>query len=403
MKNESEKKHPDRELRAPLTMESDFFHSLMSHFPDRIYFKDLQSRIIYGNPAYVSLFGQGSLDQILGKSDGDFFSNQHASTAFIDEQEIIRTGVPKLDMEEMETWRDGRITWCSTSKAPLRNREGRLIGTLGISRDITEQKLTQEALKKSEANYRKSSQELADSNRRLEAANQTLQELSFKDPLTHLWNRRFVVDHIPDEIALAARAHRNISEESANRFTLNVDILFAMIDIDHFKEVNDRFGHLAGDVVLQQMGEVLHRIARDSDIVARVGGEEFLVVARQMARSDAHVIAERIRASIEAHPFRLDEKTTIHLTCSVGFSVYPMFPSEVNVFSWEQLVEIADQCLYGAKNSGRNAWVGIIPEAHREKESYGFLPLDMAELVRSGKLPTFSSLKTQVNWRPTPT
>jgi diguanylate cyclase (GGDEF)-like protein/PAS domain S-box-containing protein len=371
----------------------------MEHSPDRIYFKDLQSRIVYGNPSYARLFGGITLSQILGKTDYDFFSDHHARTAFEDEQEIIRTGVPKLNMEEMETWPDGRITWCSTSKAPLRNDEGKIVGTLGVSRDMTQQKLTQEALKKSEADYRRSSQELAVSNRQLAEANRALQELSFKDPLTHLWNRRFLMDQIPEDIALAARAHRNLSDNGLDRMKQNVDILFAMVDIDHFKEVNDRFGHLAGDLVLQQMGEVLRGAARTSDMVARVGGEEFLIVARQMARSDSNVVAERIRSSVASHPFRLDENTTISLTCSVGFSVYPLFATELKLFSWEQIVEIADHCLYAAKNSGRDAWVGIIPDAARPRDGYGILPKDLAELVRSGILPTISSVRGPLNWQ----
>ena len=390
---------PDQEHLAKLVQEGEFFHSLMGHFLDRIYFKDLQSRIVYGNPSYVQLFGRKSLGEILGKTDHDFFSSDHAGAAFQDEQEIIRTGVPKLNLEEMETWPDGRITWCSTSKAPLKNREGKIVGTLGISRDTTEQKATQEALRKSEADYRRLAEELADTNSRLAEANAALQEMSFKDPLTLLWNRRFVTNQLPEDVALAERAYRNRSDTNVDRILLNVDILFAMIDVDHFKEVNDRFGHQAGDLVLQQMGEVLRKAARNSDMVARVGGEEFLVVARQMARADSGVVAERIRASVEAYPFRIDEKTTIRLTCSVGFSVYPTLSWNTSAFTWEQIVAMADQCLYAAKNSGRNAWVGIIPDTHRPRESYGQLPEDIGELVRSGILPTVSSLKTPVNWR----
>lgn len=390
---------PDQEQLAKLIQESEFFHSLMGHFSDRIYFKDLQSRIVYGNPAYVRLFEKERLEEILGKTDHDFFSDRHAQGALKDEQEIIRTGIPKLDMEEMETWPDGGVTWCSTSKAPLRNRDGAIVGTLGISRDITRQKATQEALKKSEEDYRRLCEELADSNGKLAEANSALQELSFKDPLTLLWNRRFVMDQLPEDVALAERAHRNLSDTNGARLRLNVDILFAMVDVDHFKEVNDRYGHQAGDLVLQQMGEVLRRVARNSDMVARVGGEEFLVVARQMARADSGVVAERIRTSVEAHEFRLDERTTIHLTCSVGFSVYPTFSWNTSAFTWEQIVAMADQCLYAAKNSGRNAWVGIIPDTNRPRESYGPLPEDIGELVRSGILPTVSSLKTPIVWR----
>ena len=125
--------------------------ALMEHLPDRIFFKDLQSRFIAGSLSHARLFDSDSFGPIQGKTDFDFFSEEHARAAFEDEQEIIRTGRPKLAMEEKETWPDGRVTWCCTSKAPLRDDQGRIIGTFGISQDITAWKEAKEALKESEA------------------------------------------------------------------------------------------------------------------------------------------------------------------------------------------------------------------------------------------------------------
>ena len=125
--------------------------ALMEHLPDRIYFKDLQSRFIAGSRSFVELFGRDDFAQIQGRTDFDFFSEEHARAALEDEQEIIRTGRPKLTMEEKETWPDGRISWCCTSKSPLRDDQGRIIGTFGISKDITIEKQAQEALQASEA------------------------------------------------------------------------------------------------------------------------------------------------------------------------------------------------------------------------------------------------------------
>jgi PAS domain S-box-containing protein len=153
--------------RASLGKEGYFLRSLMENLSDRIYFKDLQSRFIFGNRSYAQLFNLENFSEIAGKTDFDFFSEFHARTAFEDEQEIIRTGQAKLNLEEMETWPDGRITWCSTSKAPLLDDQDRIIGTLGISRDITARKKAQEALVESEARYRQVSEELVSGNRRL--------------------------------------------------------------------------------------------------------------------------------------------------------------------------------------------------------------------------------------------
>jgi PAS domain S-box-containing protein len=133
-------KTADTARLACLEQESRFLHALMEYFPDRIYFKDRDSRFILGNRAFARQFNLAHSSELLGKNDFDFFSDVHAQEAFADEQEIVRTGEQKLNMEEMETWPDGRVTWCSTSKVPFRDEQGNIIGTFGISRDITRRK-----------------------------------------------------------------------------------------------------------------------------------------------------------------------------------------------------------------------------------------------------------------------
>ncbi len=113
--------------------------SLMENMPDMIYFKDTESRFIMVNKAYCVRFNI-EYDEIVGKTDFDIFANAHAQQAFDDEQRIIATGEPLVGVEEKETWPDGRITWASTTKMPLRDAEGHIIGTFGISRDITDHK-----------------------------------------------------------------------------------------------------------------------------------------------------------------------------------------------------------------------------------------------------------------------
>jgi len=391
--------YPGENRLDVLQQESRLLHALMQHFPDRIYFKNLESRFVYGSRSFAKLFNLEDFADIYGKNDFDFFTKDHAEAAFADEQEIIRTGEAMVGIEEMETWHDGSVTWCSTTKAPLRDDQGRVIGTFGISRDTTARKQAQEALRQSEARYRQVSEQLAAANLKLAEANQSLLTMSLTDPLTGLRNRRFLTTHMPADIAQVMRAHRNVAKKSGHdRMLQNVDMLFLMVDIDHFKRVNDHYGHLAGDLVLQQVGEILCRAARTTDTVARVGGEEFLVVARQTARADSNVIAERIRATVAAHPFHIGEKDTIHCTCSVGFSSYPLLPEEMTYFSWEQIVEIADQCLYAAKRSGRNAWVGIIPDLDNLRRKGNELPETIPDLVRAGLLPTVSSFDNPVVW-----
>ena len=113
--------------------------NLMENMADNIYFKDSESRLIMVNKAYCDWAGV-TYEEVIGKSDFDLFADAHAQQAYDDEQGIIRTGVPLVDVEEKETWPDGRITWVSTTKMPLKNDEGETIGTFGVSRDVTEHK-----------------------------------------------------------------------------------------------------------------------------------------------------------------------------------------------------------------------------------------------------------------------
>ncbi len=118
----------------------DLLHVLLESLPDAIYFKDLHSRFIRVNKALAHKICGAEPAALIGRTDFDFFTADHARPAYESEQEIIRTGQPILDLEEKETWPDGHVTWVSTTKVPLRDRAGRIIGTYGISRDITARK-----------------------------------------------------------------------------------------------------------------------------------------------------------------------------------------------------------------------------------------------------------------------
>lgn len=127
--------------------------ALLKCLGNGIYFKDLQSRFVLINCALAQRLKLASTEEALGKSDWDFFTEEHAKAALLDEQEIIRSACPLMDKEERETWLDGRITWVSTTKMPLLSQDGRVIGTFGISRDVTESRRMREALIESEARF----------------------------------------------------------------------------------------------------------------------------------------------------------------------------------------------------------------------------------------------------------
>ena len=136
-----------RYLAASLDYEQQLIRSLLDGVPDNIYFKDLSSRFIRVSKHMATWVGVAHPAEMEGKTDFDFFSSDHAQKAYDDEQRILRTGEPLIDMEEMETWPDGRITWVSSSKMPLRDQQGEVMGTFGISRDITARKEAEQQLR----------------------------------------------------------------------------------------------------------------------------------------------------------------------------------------------------------------------------------------------------------------
>src|SRR4029077_6519937 len=124
---------------------------------------------------------------------------------------------------------------------------------------------------------------------------------------------------------------------------------------DHFKEVNDLYGHLAGDEILGEMTRRIQSAARMSDVLVRWGGEEFMVVSRASSRTEATALASRILHAIGDKPFRMREASPpLRKTCSLWWAVFPWFPAAPDAVSFETVVALADQALYKAKQAGRN-------------------------------------------------
>ena len=143
-----------RQLAVKHVQEGDLLHTLMENTPDHIYFKDTESRFIRINRSLADRFGLKNPADAVHKTDFDFFTREHAQQAYQDEQNVIESGKPIEGKQEKETWPDEQDTWASTTKVPIRDRDGRIIGTCGISRDITEYYRAQQAVRDSEANWR---------------------------------------------------------------------------------------------------------------------------------------------------------------------------------------------------------------------------------------------------------
>jgi two-component system cell cycle response regulator len=168
------------------------------------------------------------------------------------------------------------------------------------------------------------------------ADNRRLEELATTDPLTKILNRRALVDRLNSEV------------DRARRFGSSFSLL--LFDVDHFKQINDTAGHLAGDMVLRQLGGILEDAVRKVDIVARYGGEEFVLILPQTAPEGGVIFAERLRERIASTPFQVGGAAPVHLTVSIGIASFP----SPRVASTEDLFARADEALYRAKSGGRN-------------------------------------------------
>jgi PAS domain S-box-containing protein len=147
-----------KEAEDKLAHEQELLRTLLDNLPDSIYFKDQQSRFVRFSKAFEKLFNVPDVEQLRGKTDFDFFTEEHARPAYEDEQEIIRTGKPIVGKMEKETHPDGRVTWCLTTKMPWRDKDGNIIGTFGISKDVT-------ALKEAETELAAVNQRLVETSR----------------------------------------------------------------------------------------------------------------------------------------------------------------------------------------------------------------------------------------------
>ena len=228
--------------------------------------------------------------------------------------------------------------------------------------------------------------------RELAKANESLLDLSVTDALTGIKNRRYLQFCMPEYTKETLRRHEELLRVGSDPTRSNGDLVCLLIDLDHFKDVNDRHGHLVGDEVLVSLAALLGGLMRESDTLIRWGGEEFLYLARNSSRREARVLAERIRNAVEEHEFHIGTELKLHLTCSIGFAAYPFVPEDPRRVAWEEVVDVTDICLYAAKASGRNCWVGAVAQGGAHAESIvARMRESFRSLVESGEIEVVSS------------
>jgi len=229
----------------------------------------------------------------------------------------------------------------------------------------------------------------------LQKVTEELDRMSVTDPLTGMNNRRFLERNMPAESALVIRRYQDFNGKYKR--IDDADLVFFLIDIDHFKKINDEYGHKAGDAVLIEVTKRLRQVARESDFLVRWGGEEFLLVVRETSLPLARTLADRLCQQFKGEQFKINETTKISITCSVGFSPFPFYCNQPETVSWLECIDIADKALYTAKNSGRDAWVGVMVKESINDETHHAHVMDIAQ----GKLNLESNLEqslVETNW-----
>jgi diguanylate cyclase (GGDEF)-like protein len=190
----------------------------------------------------------------------------------------------------------------------------------------------------------------------LAKANQVLQEASATDPLTGARNRRFFDTTIAGDANHALRSYQ-VQELRVS------DLIFYMVDLDDFKEVNDRYGHGVGDKVLLEVTRRINSVIRSSDVLVRWGGDEFLIVSRYSNRAEAANFALRILTAVGNRESDMANAAGINLcqTCSIGWAAFPWDPGEPNAVPLEAVLGLADRGVFEAKTFGKNRAIGVLP------------------------------------------
>lgn len=289
-------------------LDRELLDAFLEHIPDNVFFKDRDSRFVRVSRAMATYCGLADPRQAVGKTDADIFSSEHADQALADERLIMTAGLPIIGKEEKETWPDGHETWVLTTKVPLKNKKAEIVGTMGITHNITERK---------QAEFR-------------------VQYLALHDSLTGLPNRALLEDRLTQAIALAVR----------NRSRVAV----FMVDLDRFRDINDIYGHRLGDRLLQAIAGRLKSSLRESDTIARPSGDEFVIAAAMTESSEqVETLAKKLLDAFEL-PFDIDGEEIL-VTGSIGVCQFPSDGETV-----PRLLQAADAAMFEAKKRGRGKY-----------------------------------------------
>lgn len=317
--------------REQLRSSEKHFRMLAENMADIVWRTDAKLCFTYINTADQQLRGF-TRDEVIGSSIQDNITplGQEILQEQLHQRQAIEManqqgGALKYEIP-MRHKNDGEV-WIEVSSVPVYASDGRIKGYQGIGRDVS-------ARKQQEAQLLQSHQQLENQLRQAATEKTALQELATRDGLTGLYNRRYLNDALPRECARARRDGQPLA--------------LIMFDLDHFKQVNDQYGHAAGDEVLKTLAELLKKGVRESDLICRYGGEEFVAVMPNMSASQAWTRVESWRQQLQEMVIVVAD-FRIHITLSAGMAVFPEHGDNP-----DQLLTRADEMLYQSKEQGRN-------------------------------------------------
>lgn len=278
---------------------------VIDHIPQRVFWKDPQLAFLGCNKAFCGDAGLTHPDQIIGRTDFDLAWRAEAPRYRADDSATLASGQARINYEEPQHRADGSVSWLRTSKIPLADTEGRTVALLGLYEDITARKAMEDQLR----------------------------TMAHHDNLTGLANRAFFYQHVAQAVA---RVRRDGSQLALMYF-----------DIDHFKDINDGYGHDAGDQLLKAFAARVMAAVRAMDVFARLGGDEFALLLQDLHdAAAAEQVARKLVEAMQA-PFQIGAHL-LRVTTSIGVALFR------HGAQTDDLIKRADQAMYHAKRGGRN-------------------------------------------------
>lgn len=318
--------------KARLVEERTWLRAMIDQVPDYLFVKDRQNRFVVANRAVAADLGR-TPESIIGLTDADLHQPDRSGEFMADDTRVIETGEPMIDKEEFVVLPSGEHRWLSTSKVPLRDATGEIVGLVGVARDITQRKQAEEQIK----------------------------FLAYSDPLTKLPNRASF------ETTFAQMADRLGPTEEAR---------LLLVDLDRFKQVNDTLGHAAGDELLCHVAGRLTRITGIMGHVARIGGDEFAIIIGFNSPEQERSFCDRL--VLELRTFSL-MGNSIHVGASVGVAKIHHLTTPFAA------LREADIALYESKSAGRNGWKAFESRMADLVETRHLLESDLQSALVTGQ------------------